>query len=344
MTSGAPPYIVNKRLEGRDEPVVDPSIPIIDAHHHLWLHPTLPYMLDDYAADAAAGHRIVGSVYVESLAFARPDGPEVLRPLGEIEFANGVAAMAHSGTYGSCRVAAAIVGYADLRVGDGIAALLDRALETAPERFRGVRQNTIEPADDALLRFMLHPPPRGIMRSDGFRPALRQVASRGLSFDAAVFHHQLDDVAVLADAIPQLSIVLNHLGLAVTVDLDAAARERVFADWRGKLRQLARRPNVFCKIGGLGLPFWGFGFETRSDPVGYLELAAAWRPHVETAIEAFGPDRCMMESDYSADARSCGFVPLWNALKYIVRGLSAGEKFALFYGTAAHAYRIRPPY
>ena len=105
--------------------------------------------------------------------------------------------------------------------------------------------------------------------------------------------------------------------------MDAAERAEVFTRWSTGLRELARRPNVFCKVGGLGMPFWGFGLENRDDPIGYAELAEIWRPYVETALEAFGPDRCMAESNYPVDGRSAGYVPLWNALKHITSGLSA---------------------
>jgi L-fuconolactonase len=332
--------MTNKRLEGRDEAIIDPDIPIIDAHHHLFDRPALRYMLEDYLADAGAGHRIVASTYVETQAFARVDGPEALRPIGEIEFANGVAAMSASGVYGACRVGAAIVGNADLRLGDVVAQLLDRALETAPDRFRGVRQITIEHPSDAPYRYMTHPPPRGVLKSSGFRPAFRHLAPRGLSFDAAVFHHQLPEIADLADAFADTTIVLNHMGMAMALDMDSQGRAEIFHSWGNALRDLARRPNVVCKVGGLGMPFWGFGLETRSDPIEHLELAAAWKPYIETAIEAFGASRCMMESDFPMDGRSCGFVPLWNALKHIVRTYSLEEKFALFHGTAARVYRI----
>jgi hypothetical protein len=97
---------------------------------------------------------------------------------------------------------------------------------------------------------------------------------------------------------------------------------------------------VVCKIGGLGTVYWGFGFDNRPGPTGYLELAKAWGPYVEAAIDAFGVDRCMMESDFPADGRSCGFVPLWNALKHITRGCSVGERNSLFHATAIRTYRI----
>ena len=330
-------------LVGRDEPILEPDIRIIDSHHHLFDRPPLRYMLDEYLADARAGHRIVASVYVETMAFARPDGPTLLRPLGEIEFANGIGAIGASGVYGDCRVCAGIVGYADLRLGDQVAELLDRALETAPDRLGGVRQVAIEDPTGASYRFITHPPPSGIMQSPGFRPGLRQVARRGLTFDAAVFHHQLPDVIDLADAFPDVTIVVDHCGHAMAMDRDEQGRAEVFRAWRTLLLELARRPNVVCKVGGLGMPFWGFRFEEREDAVGYLELATAWRPYVETTIEAFGPTRCMMESNFPPDGRSGGFVPTWNALKHIVRAASPGEKHDLFYETVARVYRLVLP-
>jgi L-fuconolactonase len=178
------------------------------------------------------------------------------------------------------------------------------------------------------------------MRSPGFREGFAEVARRGLVFDAAVFHNQLADISDLADAFPDTPIILNHLGQAVGMEMDVAGRTEVFHQWQSALRDVAQRPNVLCKIGGLGLPFWGFGFENRTDTVGYLELAEVWKPYVETSIELFGPDRCMMESNFPPDGRSCGFVPLWNALKYLVRGASAEDKAAMFHETATRVYRI----
>jgi predicted TIM-barrel fold metal-dependent hydrolase len=333
----------SKRLEQRDEPILDPSLPIIDAHHHLFDRPALRYMFDEYLDDVRAGHNIVASVYVETEAFARKEGPALLRPLGEIEFANGMAAMGASGVYGNCRVAAAIVAFADLRAGDAIAGVLDQGLELAPGRLRGIRQLLIEHPSEAPYRFITNRPPRGILQDPGFRQGFRHLERRGLSFDAAVFHQQMPEIAALADDFPGTTIVLNHLGMAMAMDMDGASRAAVFEEWCTHLRGLARRPNVVCKIGGFGLPFWGFGFEQRRDPLGSSELAAAWRPYVETAVEAFGVERCMMESNYPPDARSCGFVPLWNALKRTVAGCSAGEKAALFHDVAARVYRLALP-
>jgi L-fuconolactonase len=280
-------------------------------------------------------------VYVETRAFSWTEGPEHLRPLGEVEFANGVGAVSATGAYGRCRACAAIVGYADMRSGDAVADTLDRALAISPGRFRGVRQPCLEPRDEAAYRYSPSPPPRGTLKDPAFRLAFRHLSPRGLSFDAAVLHHQLPDIAALADAFPDTTIVLNHLGIAEGLGRDAAGVAEVFQEWRQLLRELARRPNVMCKVGGLGMPFWGLRLEERTEPTSYLDLAAAWRPYVETGIEAFGVERCMMSSNYPVDGRACGFVPLWNALKHLAGGGSAAEQAALFHGTAARVYRIR---
>lgn len=348
-TPAKPPVYGRQLLVGRDEPIIDPDMPIIDAHMHLFDRPPLGdrpplrYLLDEYLADARAGHRIVASVYVEIMAFVRKDGPEALRPLGEIEFANGIGAMAASGIYGDCRACAGIIGYADLRLGDPVAELLDRAMAIAPDRFRGIRQCTNFSTSEAPYRFITNRPPKGVMQDPGFRAGFKQLVKRGLTFDAAMFHHQLQEVCALADAFPEATIVVNHCGHALAMDLDEQGRAEVFQQWRKLMVEVARRPNVYCKIGGMGLPMWGFRLEEREDPLGYLELANTWRPWVEGSIEAFGPKRCMMESNYPPDGRSAGFVPLWNALKHIVRAASAEDKAAMFHGTAAKVYRLQLP-
>lgn len=328
---------------GRDEPILDPDLAIVDSHHHLFDRSPLRYLLDEYLADARAGHRIVASVYVETQAFVRSDGPEMLRPLGEIEFANGVGAVAASGVYGDCRACAGIVGYADLRFGDAVGELLDRALALAPERFRGIRQVTIEPRNNTSFRWMTSRPPTDVMRHPRFRDGMRQLEARGLVFDSAIFHHQFGELTQLADAFPSMTIVLNHMGIAEPLSYDDAARRQAFIEWKDGIRELARRPNVICKVGGLGLPHWGLGFHERTDPIGYQEIAAAWKPFVETSIELFGPQRCMMESDFPPDGRSAGFVPLWNALKYITRSCSPQDKAALFHDNAVRVYRLDLP-
>src|SRR5713226_2102886 len=80
-------------LDRRKEPVLDPELPIVDPHHHLWIRPGWRYLLDDLLADINSGHNIVATVYVQARSMYRDSGPVEMRPVGEIEFANGVAAM-----------------------------------------------------------------------------------------------------------------------------------------------------------------------------------------------------------------------------------------------------------
>jgi L-fuconolactonase len=320
--------------------IFEPDIPIVDSHHHLFDRPGRRYMLEDYLADASSGHNIVATVFVETQAMVRRDGPEVLRPLGEIEFANGVGAMSASGTYGATQVCAGIVGYADMTASEGIAELLDRSIAAAPDRFRGIRQITIDHPFESVYRNMTHRPPRGLMEHPRFRSAFAQLGPRALTFDASVLHHQLPKLCELADEFPDTTIVLEHLGMAVAMKEDGQKRSDAFDPWRTYLSEIASRPNVVCKIGGLGLPFWGFGFDQTQKRPTYLELASAWAPYIETGIEFFGPDRCMLESNFPMDARSCDFPTLWNALKYVVKDYSSTEKTSLFSGTARRVYRL----
>jgi L-fuconolactonase len=330
-----------KRLEGRDENIIDPDLPIIDAQHHLFDLPGNRYMTDDYLEDVSAGHRIVASVYCEARSFARLDGPEWMRPLGEVEFANGVGAMTATGVYGDHKLCAGIVGHADLTLGSIIGELLDRCIESAPKRFRGVRQVTVDYPDERPFRHIMTFRPRsGLLDTEGFPVGLAEIEKRGLVFDAAIFDPSLPKLTALVDHFPNLTFVLGHAGTAIGIDMSPEEKVAVFRRWSTDLRAIAKRPNVYCKVGGFGMPSWGFGFEQRTDTIGYLELAEAWRPYAETAIEAFGPSRCMMESNFPPDSRSCGYVPLWNALKHITRNATANEKAALFHDTAKAVYRL----
>jgi L-fuconolactonase len=331
---------MHKRHDGRNEPIVDPELPIIDAHHHLMDKKGVRYLLGDIVDDVSAGHNIIATVYVESHSMMRADGPELIRPVGETEFANGIAAMSASGGYGPCRINSAIVAFADLSAGSQVAETLDAHIAAGGNRFRGIRQVAIWHPSPDPYRFIMTRPVKDLMTGVGFRAGFSQLAKRGLSFDAAVFHPQLGELAGLADEFPDTPIVLNHLGFAMAMGTVESARKEVFKIWRSSLRELARRPNVMVKVGGLGMPFWGFGFEERKGPVGFEELAETWAPYVETGIEIFGADRCMMQSNFPADGHSCGYVPLWNALKTIVKSYSPADKAKLFSRTASRVYNI----
>lgn len=324
------------------EPPLDPDLPIIDAHHHLWDRPGWRYLLDELLADIReGGHRIVATGFMQAQAMLRADGPPELRTVGETEFANGVAAMAASGTYGPTRACAWIVGQADLRLGAAVEAVLEAHILAGGGRFRGVRHITVWDADASLMNPLSAGPP-GVLGDARFREGFARLAPLSLSFDAWLFHPQLDELTSLAQAFPDTTIVLDHLGGVLGAGAYAGRRDEVFARWSASIRALARRPNVAVKLGGLGMRINGFGFEQGPAPPSSEALAAAWRPYLETCIEAFGADRCMFESNFPVDKGSCAYGTVWNAFKRVAHGLGEEDRRALFSGTAARIYRLDP--
>ena len=326
------------------EPALEPELPIIDAHHHLWDVKTAAnrYLLDDFNADIAGGHNIVATVYVEAHAMYRGDGPAHMKPVGEVEFANGMAAMAASGIYGPCRVAEAIVAHADLMLGSAVQEVLQAQVSAAAGRLRGIRYVT--PHDDSELnRFVSRPVPPHRLADPLFREGFAQLAKFGLSFDAWLYHPQIRDVAALADAFPDTSIVLDHACSVLGVGPYEGRQAESLALCARELRELARRDNITVKVGGLGMPLNGFGLHDLERPPSSEALANAWKPYVETCIEIFGPQRCMFESNFPVDKQSCGYSELWNAFKRLTAGFSAAERGALFSSTAARVYKMQAP-
>src|SRR6202011_2919602 len=327
-------------LDRRREEIIEPELPIVDPHHHLVERPeTGRYLLPELLADTGSGHNITATVYLEWLSMYRAAGPAELRPVGEVEFVNGVAAMSASGTYGKTRVCAGIVGYADLTLGAAVERGLEAQLAAGGGRFRGIRFITASHPDQAAWGSAIIRP-AGLLLDPKVREGFARLAPLGLGFDAWMYHTQLGDLIDLARAFPETPIVLDHLGGPIGLGRYAGKRDEVFAEWRARIRELALCANVHIKLGGLGMRMFGFDFHTKELPPSSEELAAAWRPYVETCIAAFGPERAMFESNFPVDKGSCGYAALWNAFKRIAAGYSAAEKSALFAGTATKFYRL----
>jgi predicted TIM-barrel fold metal-dependent hydrolase len=323
------------------EPALEPDLPIVDAHHHLWKLPHDTYLLPEFLADAdraAGGHNVVASVFAECAAMYRPSGPAELRSIGEVEFANGIGAQAASGAFGPVRACAAMFGSVDLTRGEAAGEVLDLHVARAPDRYRGVRP--IVCADPHGVLDPWPSAPADMMQSAAFRAGARELARRGLVLDIWVFHHQIEAVADLARALPDLTLVLDHLGTPLGMGYYAPRRDEVFAAWRAAMAVLAACPNVVVKLGGLNMHFNGFGWHAREAPPTSDELAAANGPYYRAAIDLFGPGRCMFESNFPMDKRSVGWGPLWNAHKKIVAGFSADEKRQMFSEVAVRTYRI----
>lgn len=322
------------------EPILDPARPIIDAHHHLWLRPNDDrYFLDEFLADANTGHKVVASVFVECGQMYRQGIEPLMAPIGEVEFVNGIAAMSACGQFGRTRVAAAIVGTADLTVGVDVARILDAQMQASP-RYRGIRLTTKWDADDDLNTGRYLVPP-GLMKDPDFRAGFAMLGPRGLSFDAMIYQTQLAELADLARAFPQTTIVLNHIGgmLAFTKTY-LARKDEAIIQWRTGMAELAKCPNVVVKLGGLGMSYFAHGYDRRETPATSEELASGWAPYFDHCIEHFGATRCMFESNFPPDRDSVGYAIVWNMFKRVANRYSEAEKHALFYGTAEKVYRM----
>ena len=321
------------------EDILEPLLPIVDPHHHLWERRSHRYLLPELLADTGSGHNITHTVFIEAMAFYREAGPLECKPLGEVEFANGVAAMSASGIYGATRACAGIVGHVNLHRGAAAREVLDAMQRAASGRLRGIRHAGAWDASDELPNSHTNPPP-GLYADPLFREGFALLAPMGLSFEAWQYQPQLPDVIALARAFPQTSIVLNHIGAPLGVGPYAGQGEAMFAHWKQHISELARCNNIVVKLGGLGMRIGMFDFHLRARPPTSTELAQAWRPWIEHCIAAFGPARCMFESNFPVDKITSSYAVLWNAFKRLAAGASAAEKHALFSATASRVYRL----
>jgi predicted TIM-barrel fold metal-dependent hydrolase len=323
----------------RTEEIIDPTRPIVDPHHHLWDRGGQRYLMEEIVDDIASGHNIIATVYVEARSMYRATGPEAFRPAGEVEFANGAAAMSASGGYGPAAICAGIVGHVNLLLGDGARAVLEAEIAAGGGRFRGIRHSA--PWDgDPEVAGMYATRPKGLLLDATFRKGFACLAPLGLSFDAWLFHPQIGELADLAHAFPDTKIVLDHCGGPIGVGSYANRREEIFVSWKASIREIAKCRNVVVKLGGLAMKLLGYDFHERPRPPSSEDAAAAWRPYIETCIEAFGPERCMFESNFPPDKGQCSYQVIFNAFKRIAAPYSEPEKTALFSKTAADFYRL----
>ena len=340
------------------EAILEPDLPIIDPHHHLWdwpaallsaapdhgfitvLRRAMRYLLPEFLSDLNTGHNIRATVFVQCGAMYRADGPEAFKPVGETEFVNGVAAMCASGTYGPIRACAGIVGHVDLTAGAAVREVLEAHLRTAADRFRGIRHAASYDADSNVLGPLVRVG-AGLFVQKNFREGYAQLSKYGLSFDAWLLEPQLPELIDLVRAFPDIPVVLDHVGTPLGIASYRGRREERFPAWRDNIRKLAALPNMSVKLGGLAMAFCNFPSFLRSPAASSTQLAAEWRPYIETCIEAFGANRCMFESNFPVDMGSCTYPVLWNAFKVLSKQYSADERTALFSGTAQRFYRLR---
>ena len=319
------------------EDAIEPERPIVDAHHHLWTHVDPPYLLDDLLADTGAGHNVVATVFIEcGWNWDRDTADPVMIPVPETA---AVAELARrSDTAGGARIAA-IVGHADLRHGAAAGRALDALAAAGDGRFVGIRHATAWDADPSIPNHRTDPV-AGLMDDATWRAGFAELARRGLTYDAWLYHPQIPELVRLARDFPDVQMICDHLGGPLGVRSYAERREEVWAATRASLQELASCPNVALKLGGIGMPIMGDRWHRGERPPSSVELAATWGDLIRWCVETFGADRCMFESNFPVDRVSCSYVVLWNGFKRMVGDASDDEKAALFAGTARRVYRI----
>ena len=327
-----------ERYRPQFEEVLEPDLPIVDAHHHLWHRPGARYLIDEFLADIRSGHNIVATVYVEGMTMWHTGGPEPMRPVGETEFAVRLAVAADNDRSSRVEVNAAIVAYANLRLGDAVGAVIEAHMAAGQGRVRGMRDRAQYDSSIGDLGSIIAPP--HLMQDTDFRKGLGHVAAAGIVYDAWQFHPQIPEVTELARAVPAATIVLDHMGGILGVEVYAGRRQEIFNHWRKDMRELAQCPNVYVKLGGLGMPMSGFGYNTQLTPPSSATLAPLWAPYIESCIDLFGVKRCMFQSNFPADKQSSSYSVLWNTFKKITSAYSNDEKLALYFSTAQKIYGL----
>ena len=330
-------------LASHVEEVIEPDLPIVDPHHHLWERKGMStYLLSDLLADTGGGHNVEATVFMECAWGYRTDGPEHLRPVGETDTlaADASASRRLERADGKpTAVIKGIVSFADMMLGDGVDEVLEAHEVAGQGLFRGIRHATAHDPDPSIRRTHTRPTPE-IMAEPAFRAGVRRLAARGHSFDAWLHHPQIPEFTAMARAVPEGTFVLDHLGGMLGVGPYEGKRADILAQWRLDLAELAACPNVNLKVGGIGMVIFGLGFEHQPTAPSSEQLVGAWGGPIAYAIEQFGADRCMFESNFPVDKMSCSYVTLWNAFKRIAANASASEKAALFHGTATRIYRL----
>ena len=339
-TSKAAPHIPVRPewLALRTEAALEADLPIIDAHHHLWEFPDKRYRARDLLDDLASGHNVRATVFVECKTHYDSDGPAQTASAGEMRFALAEAREAEA-LGASVRVGAALVGNVDLVRGAAAGLALDNLIDASEGRLRSIRNIAVWHPDPNVRPSAATPPP-GLLLEPSFQAGFAQLARRQLAFDAWLIHTQLPELCQLADAFGDTPIVLNHVGGPLALGPYRGRRDDVFAAWRDGIAKLSRYSNVHVKLGGFGMPLFGFDFEKPALPPDSQTVAEAIRPYVETCIEAFGASRCMFESNFPVDKGCFGYGIAWNAYKRVTASLPPSDRASLFHDTAARYYRI----
>ena len=325
-----------------EDPIL-PNIPIIDPHHHLWDVGFGRYYIEELLEDInSSGHNIVSTVYIMSSSNTKiysKDGLEEFKPLTEIEFATSEGKRADLIPNNKVKVNASIVGCVDLTYGNKLKPVLEKAVNISEGRLKGIRMLLASHTDPRIssgavksdLGLMLHP---------NFIDGAKCIQDANLSLDFWIYHTQLNEMEKIARALPDLTIILNHIGGPIHLGEYEGKQAATHREWRSAMMRLSRIPNINVKLGGLGMAVNGAKFHNSQFPPNSVQLSDVWKPWIYETIDMFGFDRCMFESNFPVDKGSCSYGALWNAFKILAKDMSDDEINKLFSKNAAKIYKI----
>ena len=325
------------------EDPISPNIPIIDPHHHLWDVGFGRYYIEELLEDInSSGHNILSTVYIMSSSNTKiysKDGLEEFKPLTEIEFATSEGKRADLIPNNKVKVNASIVGSVDLTYGNKLQPVLEKAVNISEGRLKGIRMLLASHTDPRIssgavksdLGLMLHP---------NFIEGAKCIQNANLSLDFWIYHTQLNEMEKIARSLPDLTIILNHIGGPIHLGEYEGKQAATHREWRSAMMRLSRIPNINVKLGGLGMAVNGAKFHNNKFPPNSVQLSDVWKPWIYETIDMFGFDRCMFESNFPVDKGSCSYGALWNAFKILAKDMSDDEINKLFSKNAAKIYKI----
>ncbi|MEC7837360.1 MAG: amidohydrolase family protein [Chloroflexota bacterium] len=338
------PYGGNDWLEITKEEIIEPSIPICDPHHHYWdlrveRTPYGRYLLHELLEDIK-DHNVTSTVFIEARALYSADLEKDFKPVGEVEFVEGLSAASASGIYGKSRASSSIIGHANLNLGNKVEPVLEALLEASPRRFKGIRHIVAWDNDKAVDSIPVYNLEEQ-MNTKNFIEGAKILSKMGLTFDSWMYFHQLPQLLNLAKQVPDLPIVVDHVGGILLVGEYAHKKEEVLKEWEKNISDLSECPNVEIKLGGLGMPITGHDWHLRKNPVGSDELANQMKYFLDYCIEKFGPERGMFESNFPVDKVSFSYNILYNAFKKYSKSYSKSERAAMFHDNAIRFYKVK---
>ena len=324
------------------EEIIDPKLPIIDPHHHLWngdnqLAGTFPYLIENLNEDTFSGHNIVGTIFMECAQGYYSDGEEKYKPVGETEFV--VNLIKDSKKLPESTNIIGIIGFADLMFGSEVRGVLNKHILKGEGLFRGIRHAAGWDKNNEIHNSHSNPI-ENIYHNKNFMKGAEELINLNLTFDAWHYHHQITDLSIFSKKYPELSIIHDHFGGPLGVGPYEGKRQEIFKKWKDDISLLSESKNVYAKLGGLAMPVNGWNFHKQDKPASSEQIVDMHHEYYLHTIDCFGVDRCMFESNFPVDRRSISYHVLWNAFKKMVSDYSDEDKNKLFFKNAKDIYMV----